>query len=134
MEARSVYLGIAVRMRGGQSGALCRDYLHSALTEAYWYAVRENESYFIANLAHAMMIASLYGNDRTDVREGNEQIPKNYRLALETMPYVRRQARKAPSGDVDGLVEEWRRVNETEARKPDAAAAEGEAGPEVTDG
>ena len=82
MEARSVYLGIAVRMRGHHPGALGRNYLHSGLTETYWYAVKAKENYFIANLAHGMMIASLYGNDRANVEEGSRQVPKNYRAAL----------------------------------------------------
>ena len=122
MEARSVYLGIAVRMRGHHPGALGRNYLHSGLTETYWYAVKENENYFIANLAHGMMIASLYGNDRANVEEGSSQVPKNYRAALETMPYVRRVERRTETDETDALIKEWRELNRDVIRgeSPDA--------------
>lgn len=125
MESRSVYLGIAIRMRGNQAGALSRAYIHSRITEGLWYAVAETERLFNAKLAHASMLASLYGNSNTDVNEGSDHIHDLYVKALQTIPYI--QVNTPSSADSNAaLVEEWKRVNAEEARKREAA--EGRAG------
>jgi len=101
-------------MRGSSTGALGRTYLHSAITEALWYAVAETERLFEAKLAHAVMLASLYGNPDAKLSEGNEQIHDMYLRALHAMPYIRVATQTTP-GDADALVEEWRRLNERPA-------------------
>ena len=114
MESRSVYLGIAVRMRGTSAGALSRTYLHSAITEWLWCLVSESESLFGAKLAHAMMLASLYGNPTAKLDDGNDQIHEMYIDALNTIPYLK-AAGLRKSGENDDLVAEWRRVNAEDA-------------------
>lgn len=130
MESRAVYLGIATRLRGGATGALGHSFLHSAVTEALWYAVTETERLFDANLSHAVMLASMYGHPDANLDKGNEQIHDMYLSALGTMPYMKDlQSRRA--GDVEALVEEWKRMNAEDEAARDAkaaatAAAEGE--------
>ena len=115
-------------MRGADSGALRRDYLHSSLTEAYWLAVKENENYFMANLAHAMMIASLYGNDNADLKQGNTQIHENYRTVLRSIPYVKLHDTKAQEDDTDALIAEWRRLNKIDGSSASNDVKEGSDG------
>ena len=98
MESRSVYLGIATRLRGRDTGALSRAYLHSGISESLWYGVVESEKMF-------------------DARE-------MYVDALEVLPYFRAVTRKASHGSTAELVEEWRRVNkEAAGGKGDAKEA-----------
>lgn len=111
MESRSVYLGIATRMRGSCTGALSRTYLHSEITEALWYAVVESEQLLAVRLSHAVMLASLYGNPQATLEKGNDQIHEMYMGALGLMPYVGASVRRKKASADDGLVEEWRRVN-----------------------
>jgi len=132
LESRSVYLGIAVRLRGSQAGALSRAYLHSGITEGLWYAVAEAEQLFGARLAHGVMLASLYGNPRADLDAGNDTVYDMYVHALHAMPYVKVQPRRSAESDA-ALIEEWRRVNAEEAQRK-AAAASGEDGEEGGNG
>lgn len=127
MESRSVYLGIAVRLRGSQAGALSRAYLHSGIAEGLWYAVAEAERLFKARLAHGVMLASLYGNPRADLDSGNDTVHDMYVHALRAMPYIKVQPRRSAESDA-ALVEEWRRVNAEEAQKQAAAGSGGEEG------
>ncbi len=128
MESRAVYLGIATRLRGGATGALAHSFLHSAVTEALWYAVAETERLFAANLSHAVMLASMYGHPDANLDKGNEQIHEMYLSALGTMPYLKNLDRRR-SGDVDELVEEWKRLNAEDkaarVAKPEASGGEG---------
>ena len=110
MESRSVYLGIATRLRGDASGVLTRRYLHSRITEALWFEVTETSSMFTANLSHAVMLASMYGNPEASLDKGNEQIHEMYVKALKTIPYIR-VGSSVSGGGADALVEEWRRIN-----------------------
>lgn len=110
MESRSVYLGIATRLRGLSSGALDRVYLHSPVTYSLYCAVTETESHLLANLIHGVMRAALYGNPMTDVKDGNEKIPQLFKMAMKTVPYVKFSEDTAADG-TDGLIEEWKRAN-----------------------
>jgi len=116
LESRSVYLGVAVRLRGSQAGALSRAYLHSGITEGLWYAVAETERLFEAKLAHAVMLSSLYGNPRADLDDGNDQVHDMYVAALHVMPYIKIKPRRSADADA-ALVAEWRKVNAEEAMK-----------------
>lgn len=98
-------------MRGSDTGALKRTYLHSAVTEALWYAVAESERLFTAKLSHAVMIAALYGNPTAELSKGNDQIHDMYMRALGTVPYFKLAAGQAARSDTDALVEEWRKEN-----------------------
>lgn len=109
-------------MRGSSTGALSRTYLHSGITESLWYAVAETERLAEAKLAHAVMVAALYGNPRADMDKGNEQIHEMYIGALGTVPYIAVATESVHRGDTDELVAEWRRINAEAAR----GAADGE--------
>lgn len=80
------------------------------MTEALWHAVAETERLFDANMAHAVMLASMYGHPDANLDKGNEQIHEMYLSALGTMPYFRGLARRR-ADDSAALVEEWRRMN-----------------------
>jgi len=124
LESRSVYLGIATRLRGRDTGALSRAYLHSGISESLWYGVVESEKMFDARLMHAVMLASLYGNPSAKLDSGNDQVHEMYVDALEVLPYFRAVTRKASHGSTEELVEEWRRVNkEAAGGKGDAKEA-----------
>lgn len=99
-----------MRMRGSSTGALSRTYLHSVITEWLWHSVAEVESMFTAKLAHACMIAAMYGNPAAKIENGNDQIHDMYLAAVRTFPYMK-AASSGVKGD-DGMIEEWRRVNE----------------------
>lgn len=109
-------------MRGTCSGThFGRAYLHSAITEALWYAVAESERLFMAKLSHGVMLASLYGNPDSNLSDGNDQIHEMYLGALGAIPYFGVATRtRRTSSKADELVKEWRRLN----TKP----AEGEEG------
>lgn len=124
MESRSVYLGIAVRLRAPSAGALARTYLHSAITEGLLCAVAESENLFMAKLAHALMLSSLYGNSAAKLDEGNDQVHEMYLDALHMIPYLNTKSGTSDRGTAE-LVEEWRRINAEEAAKKAAAAKEG---------
>ena len=98
-------------MRGSDTGALKRTYLHSVISESLWYGVLESELMFHAKLEHAVMLASLYGNPAAGLDKGNEQVHGMYVRALETMPYIRAISRGAAKSSTDELVEEWRKEN-----------------------
>ena len=111
-------------MRGSQAGALERTYLHSGITEGLWYAVAEIERLRDAKLSHALMLAALYGNPSAKLDDGNDQVHDMYLDALRTMPYIKAATLRHRKDGDDGLVDEWRRVNEEESRRKAADAAE----------
>lgn len=111
MESRGVYLGIATRLRGRDTGALNRTYLHSGITESLWCAVVESEHLFTAKLMHAVMLASMYGNPESSLSKGNDQVHEMYLSALGSIPYFGTAVSKSKQGATDELVEEWRKVN-----------------------
>ena len=98
-------------MRGSSAGAVSRAYLHSAVAEALRYAVVETEQMFSAKLAHAVMLAALYGNPRADLDKGNDQVQEMYINAIKAFPYFKQVVSKAAKTDTEALVDEWRRVN-----------------------
>lgn len=106
-------------MRGSSIGALSRRFLHSAITEHLWCSVIEVESMFAANLSHAIMLASMYGNPQASLEKGNDQIHTMYLKALNTLPYMKATKHTAKA-EADALIEEWKRIN--------AAAQPGEGG------
>ena len=112
MESRSVYLGIATRLRGSGTGALNSDHIHSPLTEALWCAVAESERLFSASLLHAVMFAALCSHPKSDFEKAGDGIHNLYLKALETMPYLKKSASKARSSETDALVDEWKRINQ----------------------
>lgn len=124
MESRSVYLGIATRLRGNSIGSLDRDYLHSPVTVALYGAVTEAESHMVANLLHGVMCAALYGNPMTDVKDGNKAVRDMFKAAMRTVPYVKFSDDRSSDG-VDRLVDEWRRENDALANEKEAGGVRG---------
>lgn len=115
MESRSVYLGVAVRLRGCGRGTLSRDYLHSHVTEALYYDVAEIETLLPSRLAHANMLASIYGNPATNPEDGHEQVKKLYLSSLRMVPYMKAVTADRRPSEVAALVDEWRRLNSSSA-------------------
>jgi len=101
-------------------GALTRTYLHSGISESLWYGVAESERMFCAELSHAVMLASLYGNPAAGLDKGNEQVHEMYVRALESMPYFRVIAKRVEKGANDDLVAEWRKENAAVAQQTGA--------------
>lgn len=112
MASRSVYLGIATRLRGSGTGALNRDHIHSPLTEALWCAVTESESLFSASLMHAVMLSSLCSHPKADFNKGADGVHSLYLKALGMMPYLKKSTAKARAREMDALIDEWRRINQ----------------------
>lgn len=101
-------------MRGGVASTLERTYQHSHIADSLVRAVAETETVFPARLAHAQMIAAMYGNSHASLEDGNEQVHKMYVAALNVIPYMHISTDRG-GGSVESLVEEWRRLNEEEA-------------------
>lgn len=112
MESRSVYLGIATRLRGHCTGALNKDHIHSPITEALWCAVTESESLLSASLLHAVMLSALCSHPKSDFDKGADSVHSMYLKALGVMPYLKASTAKVRTSETEALVDEWRRLNE----------------------
>ena len=106
-------------MRGGAIGVLGHVYRHSPVTEYLWYSVTEADYLFNAHLTRAMMLASLYSRQDTQLEEGNEHTHDMYIRALNTLPYMHITS-TAKANDTAAMIDEWKRLNSNTSSEVEA--------------
>ena len=87
-QSRRVYLSIAARLRAGEQLNRDDEFLHTYIAESLRHDIIESDIMLNVSLSHMIAIASLYGNEESDLEKGSTQINRMIINAQTLIPYL----------------------------------------------